>query len=75
VYCDIGYAACGNDASFIRAECVNNTDAPQQLVLHCMASLHFPPVLPYKGKPIRLMRVTLPAGGGTGLGAGWHLRV
>ncbi len=42
VYCDIAFA--GEEASgrLIRCECVNETDAPQTVVLHLLASLEFP---------------------------------
>lgn len=42
VYADISFAQAGPDASLIRAECCNDTDQPQNLVLHWMASLHLP---------------------------------
>ncbi len=42
VYTDISFAQAGPDASLIRAECCNDTDQPQNLVLHWMASLHLP---------------------------------
>ena len=51
------------EAVLIRAHCVNCTAVPQQLVLHYMASLHFPPVRTYSREPIRPCRVALPEGG------------
>ena len=38
VYTDISFAQAGPDASLIRAECCNDTDQPQNLVLHWMRS-------------------------------------
>ena len=38
VYADISFAPLGPDARLIRAELCNHTDAPQNLVLHYMAS-------------------------------------
>ena len=38
LYADISFAPLGEDARLIRAELHNNTDAPQNLVLHYMAS-------------------------------------
>src|SRR3954465_2295122 len=36
VYCDIAFARLGEQARLFRCACVNNTDAPQNLVLHQM---------------------------------------
>lgn len=46
VYSDISFTRAGANARLIRAECVNNTASPQSLVLHYMASLHYPDVRP-----------------------------
>ena len=62
VYCDIDFARLDDHASLVRAECVNNTGEPQQLVLHYMASLHFPPLRIYSRDPIHPFRVSLPPG-------------
>ncbi len=42
VYCDISYSKINSNTRLIRAECVNMTDVPQNLVLHMMASMHYP---------------------------------
>lgn len=62
VYCDIAFAHLSDSARLFRCECVNRTDAPQNLVLHQMASLHFPPLKPYSPEAIRLGTVQLPPG-------------
>ena len=46
VYADISYTRVDEHARMIRAECVNNTDLPQNLVLHLVASMEFPPIHP-----------------------------
>lgn len=63
VYCDVSFSALdGDDARLIRCEFVNNTDLPQNLVLHYMAYLNFPPVRTYSDEILRPSRVILPAG-------------
>ncbi len=65
VYCDVSFTALGEDehARLVRCEYVNNTDLDQNLVLHCVAYLNFPPVRPYSDEPIQLCQVSLPEGG------------
>jgi len=63
VYADVGFAELEGNARLIRCECVNNTDAPQNLALHFMASMHFPPLGPYQDQPIQMVRPVLPPGG------------
>ena len=61
VYCDIAYSAIDEQARLVCATCVNQSDAPQTLVLHWMASLNFPtlranatrPTLPRTGETAR----------------------
>ncbi|GAB4559377.1 MAG: hypothetical protein Kow0047_05230 [Anaerolineae bacterium] len=62
VYCDIAYAAVSEHSYVIRCECVNRTDAPQNLVLHYMASMNFPPLRTNSPEALRPARVILPAG-------------
>ncbi len=62
VYCDVSFSALGDDARLVRCEFVNNSDLDQNLVLHYMAYLNFPPVRPYSDEPMRPSRVSLPAG-------------
>ena len=65
VYCDVSFTALGDDehARLVRCEYVNNTDLDQNLVLHFVAYLNFPPVRPYSDEPIQPCRVSLPEGG------------
>lgn len=44
VYADIAYIAQSENARTIRCRCVNETDDPQTIVLHLLASLHAPQV-------------------------------
>jgi hypothetical protein len=62
VYVDISYSYVDEDARLIRCECVNNTDLPQALVLHYMASVHFPPLRTNFDRPICPSAVSLPHG-------------
>ena len=69
VYCDIaffradGAGGAGRDTTrMVRCACVNRTTLDQQVVLHFVASLHFPPLRPYAAEPIRLATVELPPG-------------
>jgi hypothetical protein len=63
VYCDVSFAALGDGARLVRCEYVNNTDLDQNLVLHYMAYLNFPPVRPYSDEPIQPCRVSMSEGG------------
>jgi hypothetical protein len=63
VYADISYSAYGEDARLIRAQLVNHTDLPQSLVLHFLASIHFPSIKPYApDEALRIARAELPPG-------------
>lgn len=42
VYCEVSFAQVQPGMSVVCAECVNNTGTPQNLVLHWMASVHYP---------------------------------
>ncbi len=46
VYADVSYTKLDGHSRLIRAECVNNTDMPQNLELHLLASINFPAVCP-----------------------------
>ncbi len=48
VYADISYSKIDTDSRAIKMTCVNNTDSEQNLVMHLMASIHFPPLQPHK---------------------------
>ncbi|MBN2162104.1 MAG: hypothetical protein JXR25_15610 [Pontiellaceae bacterium] len=61
VYADISYSEIDAKSRLVRAELVNQTELPQSLVLHMMASMSFPSIRPYAPKdPICPGRVTLP---------------
>jgi len=62
VYCDISFSEIDADTRLIRCECVNATDRPQSIVLHYVASMHFPSLRPNSPEAIRPCRVELPAG-------------
>lgn len=64
VYCDVSFSALGDAerVRLVRCEFVNNTDLDQNLVLHYMAYLNFPPVRTYSDEVLRPSRVILPQG-------------
>ena len=63
VYTDIAYARIDESSRLIRIDCVNKTDAPQNLVIHLMASMHFPPLKEYAPEtPLVPAAVSLPDG-------------
>jgi len=63
VYVDISYSLINKKSRLIRAEFVNNTELPQSLVLHYMASVHFPPLREYNpDNPLNPAVVDLPGG-------------
>ena len=47
VYTDISYSQINKNSRLIRVECVNNTNDNQNIVLHFMASMNFPPIKEY----------------------------
>ena len=47
VYTDISYSEISDKARLIRIECVNNTSSNQNLALHFMSSMNFPPLKEY----------------------------
>ncbi|PHN06544.1 MGH1-like glycoside hydrolase domain-containing protein [Flavilitoribacter nigricans] len=64
VYTDVAYTEIDDQSRLVRIDAVNNTDAPQSIVLHLMGSIHFPSIREYQPHtPIELARVKLPAGG------------
>ncbi|WP_310993444.1 MGH1-like glycoside hydrolase domain-containing protein [Aequorivita marina] len=64
VYADIAYAKIDDDARAIKMTCVNNTDTIQDLALHMLASMHFPPLAPHKPEvPLNYAKVNLPENG------------
>lgn len=63
VYCDVSFSALSEKARMIRCEFVNQTGLEQNLVLHWVASMNFPPVRPYSDEPVRQAAAILPKGG------------
>lgn len=64
VYADISYSAIDDHSRLIHAKLVNNTELPQSLVLHMLASIHFPSIAPYSpDEALQIAKVTLPAKG------------
>jgi hypothetical protein len=47
VYTDISYSEINNKSRLIRIDCVNNTAIDQNLALHFMAFMNFPPIKEY----------------------------
>jgi hypothetical protein len=60
VYCDISFTEMGSNARLVRSEFVNHTAQPQNLVLHYMAALNFPPLRTYSDESLLPSRVYLP---------------
>jgi hypothetical protein len=63
VYADVSFTRLDDQARLIRVELVNHTPLPQNLVLHLLASIHFPSLREYgSNTPIHPATVELPAG-------------
>ncbi len=62
VYADISFSRIDESQRLIRCECVNNTAAPQNLVLHLMASLQCPSLRSHSTDVNRPPRPVLPEG-------------
>ena len=63
LYTDISYSNISEKSRLIKIECVNNTEQNENLVIHFMASMNFPPIKEYSPyTPIYPMRITLPNG-------------
>lgn len=61
VYADIAYAKIDDDARAIKMTGVNNTDSAQNLAMHLMASMHFPPLEPHHPEvPLNYVNINLP---------------
>ena len=61
-YTDVSFSQLSGTSRLVRLECVNQTDAPQQIALNCLSQLVFPPLHESSAEPIRLYDVELPAG-------------
>jgi len=63
VYTDVSYSEVDANSRLIKAEFVNNTDLPQSLALHYMASVHFPSIREYApNTPVYPGTIDLPQG-------------
>jgi hypothetical protein len=62
LYCDLGFCHLSDRSRLIHAEIVNETGAPQQIVLNCLSQLCFPPLRENTAEPIRLCAADLPEG-------------
>lgn len=60
LYCDVSFSRLAENATLIRAACVNEGDQPQNMVLHYAASINPPPRNPHSVAPIHPVRVELP---------------
>ena len=60
VYVDITYCELDESARLFRASCVNHTASSQALVLHALASVHFPPWRTNDDRPLRPSVVNSP---------------
>ena len=61
VYTDVSYSQIDDNSRLVRVECVNNTDLKQSIVLHLMASIHFPSIAEYNpNTPLNYCSIKLP---------------
>jgi len=63
LYCDIAYTRRDENAVVTRCVYVNNTDEVQNLALHAVAWLNFPPKETNSNEVLQMSRVALPPGG------------
>lgn len=63
VFCDVSFSTMSPSQRLVRCEFVNQTGVEQNMMLHYVAYLNFPPVRPYSDEPIRPVEVRLPQGG------------
>lgn len=59
-YCDMSFFPASERGRLARIEFVNQTADPQEVALHCLTQLVFPPVKELTAEPIRLCEVQLP---------------
>ncbi|MBI4926392.1 MAG: hypothetical protein HY835_01410 [Anaerolineae bacterium] len=62
VYCDVSFSAVSSQARLMRCEFNNRTALHQNLMLHLLAYMNFPPVEPYSDEPVRMAKAVLPEG-------------
>ena len=63
LYCDVSFLRLDESAVLIRCTCVNRTELSQNLGLHYVAWLNFPPVRTYSDEALRMSEVNLPEKG------------
>lgn len=59
LYCDLAFCRLTGHSRLLRMEVVNETEAPQEIVVNCLAQLCFPPLRELTAEPIRLCGVEL----------------
>ncbi len=62
LYCDLAFCRLTDHSRLVRMEMVNETHAPQEILVNCLAQLCFPPLRELTAEPIRLCGVELPPG-------------
>lgn len=62
VYCDVAFCRLDETAALIHCTCANRTEEPYNLVLHYMASLHFPPIQTNSFEVLQPSYIDLPPG-------------
>jgi len=63
LYCDVSFVRLDDQAVLFRCACVNQTSLPQNVALHFIAALHFPPRKIYSNDILRVGQVQLPKNG------------
>ncbi len=61
-YCDLSFSQLSEHSRLVRLEFVNQTVAPQQIILNCLSQLVFPPLKESSVEPVRLCDAQLPPG-------------
>ncbi|MGH9345159.1 MAG: twin-arginine translocation signal domain-containing protein, partial [Terriglobia bacterium] len=62
LYCDLAFCRLDSQSRLIRLEVANETSAPQEVALNCLAQLCFPPFRELTAQPVRLCNPDLPSG-------------
>ena len=62
IYCDLSFIRTSERGRLVRMELVNQTGEIQEVALHCLTQLVFPPVKELTAEPIRLCEAQLPPG-------------
>lgn len=63
LFCDASYVRLDDQGVLIRCACINQTSLPQNLALHFIAALHFPPRKIYSNEVLRVCQIHLPENG------------